>query len=596
MLTSFAAFTAELALRRNLLAPLHREMSIDDDFILAPSRWNDRRLMQYFHGVPAEAKLKLLSLASDIVEIGLNQYIIGEHPSVKVLLPRGSHRSDKREDEHVRDLQQALDALLWQIDTYSTQKPMKTVGQHALGLGLGVLAYPLVWSRWGDHPMKLKDGTFRKPEESWGAKERKVVGDYEQRQQNNLIWDVHAEHPRRVFFDLHHDPPEDVILETAVLPGIYLERYPHLQNINSRAKTATLKVFCSRDEYGLWLNNQSLLTKKDGVNTEGFAKNRTGILWYRMAEGGFGYQAYENEWQYRIQGVVRAIRPVIVSKMISFNIIDIVRQVYGIPPIGVEAETLTEAIEAAGRIEFGMGAVWPHTARERQHKLDLPELPKAVFDQLSLSDDAIEMHAWPEVLKGVPLSGGETATGGAQRLSQGKASLRVAGRNLAQVWEGALMDICHMVKYEIKEPITLFSEQAGLISLDPDDIVDGMRITINLAPATAEEKAFQRREELVLLDKGLRSRETILIDDPDVLDPEEEMARILSDRAMESEAVVAAIAQEATQHVLGGTQSPAGAPAQPSGNGAASPELLAPSETMQTRNPTPGLPPLTRGY
>ena len=335
-----------------------------------------------------------------------------------------------------------------------------------------------------------------------------------------------------------------------------------------------------------------MLTAKDGANSDGLAKNRTGILWYRMAYGGFGQQSYDNEWEYRIQGVIRGIRPVIVAKIMDFNVIDLLRQMYAVPPLDIEAGTVEDAIAVARRIRFGMGAVVPHTSEERITPMQLPDVPKVIFDEMMVVDEAIEGHAWPQVLKG--LGPTETASGAAQRLSQGKAGLGIAKRQLEQLWEGMLMDICMMVKYELEEPLHLRSGSHGMITLDPDDIVDGMRIIYDSAPSTAEEKAFERREQITLKQEGLRSVLTLLTADPDVPDPAEEIARGLADQAVLG--LLPLIQQEVAQRMM---PQPAAAPVEapmeaPSSNGSG--PLLAPSETMQARNPTPGLPPLTRTY
>ena len=267
------------------------------------------------------------------------------------------------------------------------------------------------------------------------------------------------------------------------------------------------------------------------------------------------------------------------------------RQLYGIPPLGVEAPTIAEAIAAARRIVFGMGAVFPHTPEEKQHKLDLPDVPSVLFQEMGESDAMIERHTWADVLRGGnPAS--ETAAGASQRLAQGQSVLRNAKRNHEQLIEGMLGDLAHMAKYELQEPLELLSRDGEFLELDPDDIVDGMRIIVNSKPSTDAEKMMQRREQIALIDARLRSRYTTLIEDPDVVDPEEEMARILADAAMESEGVVAAIASQALQDVTGAPamgSAETTAPAEsPLATGGAQPPL-APSEMMAGR-----LPPLRR--
>ena len=244
---SYEALKAEAVNRRAILAPLKREMEHDENFLQASAKWGDRRMLQYFNGIPKQAELKMLSTAEDIVNTGLAQYVIGERASITVVLPKSAHDDVKLAEEHRKRLQEALEALNWHIETYSTEVPYRTAGQHALGLGAAVLAYPLVLERWGSHPMKKKGGGYRREPEGWTPKERQAVSLFERKRLQGIPWDVHVEHPRRCLWDIHHDPPEDMMIESSVIPSPYLDRYPHLQQMNSRAKTAKLFTYCSAD-------------------------------------------------------------------------------------------------------------------------------------------------------------------------------------------------------------------------------------------------------------------------------------------------------------------------------------------------------------
>ena len=584
---TFVALKKELALRRTQLSSLHQEMEHDDNFIHAAAVWGDRAMVQYFRGLDPNGQLLMLSIADDVITTGLSQYVIGEHPSVEILLPRKAYTErpgDKRaREKHVRRLQDALEALLWQAETYSTETPVRTAGYHMLGLGLGVIGYPILWDRFPKHPMKSGYGEglpYRKPEAAWNALDRKHVSEFERRRAAALPLDFHAVHPRRVYFDIESDPPEDVIIQTNVLPGMYLQRYPHLEAVNSRGKTARYTIYCSREHYGLWLNDQPLLTSKEGANADGFAKNRTGILWYRMARGGFGNQGFGNEWQYAIQGIVRGMRSLIVSKTIDYNVMGIMRQVYGIPPFKIKAETIAEGTAAARRLHFGMGQVFIELPNELLSKIETPDVPAVVFQEMGETDRLIERHTWSDVMRGAnPAS--ETASGSSQRLSQGQASLATERSSLQNLLSGMLQDICHMTKYEFREPLELLSRDQGLVTLNPDDILDGMRIRVNSRPATPEEKMMDRRESIALIDARLRSRHTTLIQDPDVTDPEEELARIAADAAQESEMWIQSIAAEALgMGVEGGGGGGGAAPARSplDQGGTQTQPLVAPSE------------------
>lgn len=598
---TFSAALSEMDLRRTQLALWHTEVGVDEDFNNAGAVWDDKSMHKYFNGLDANARVMLLSIADDIIMTGLNQFIIGEHPSNRVVLPRASHPETpggkKNREEHARRLQDAHDALVWKIEKDASESPFRTVGYHQLGLGLGVLAYPILWDRWPKHPMKDrlgKDVPYRRPEESWRLQDRKRVSEWRRVRTGPLPWDVHAEHPKRVLFDIHHDPPEDVFIESNVLPGVYLDKYPELaaKSLTTNApESRPFVIYCSREEYGLWYEGKPLLTSKDGANTEGFAKNRTGILWYRMAQGGFGNQGYGNEWHLRIQGITRRLRPVIITKIIDYNVMGIMRRMYGIPLLKMRGTTLAEAGAAASRIAFGTNQVFTYTT-EALEAVELPSINPAVFQELEESDRMIERHTWSDVLRGTnPAS--ETASGAGQRLSQGQAALRNAKRNYEQLIEGMLDDLDHMTKYELQEPLELLSRDGNIIELDPDDVVDGMRNIVNSKPATEEEKMAERRETIALIDARLRSRYTALVEDPDVLDPEEEMARIMADAAVESEAWIDSISAEALGGgVPQGGESKAAPAVSPLDQGSNRTQpLVAPSEVGQAVS----LPPLRRG-
>ena len=585
--STFDQVKTEAGQRKQTLAPLHREMAIDEDFEHAGAVWNDGALYQYMNGLPAEAHLKIISLAKDLVDTGVNQYIIGENINVRVLLPPSAHRDSKEAEGHAKRLEEAFSALLWNVETNATETPLHTAAQHQLGLGLTCVGYPLIWDKVKRHPMKLKNGKYRKPMEEWSAREQVAVDEWDRGRFLTIPFEITPVHPRTALFDIHHDPPQDVIIETKVIPSAYIDKYPQLANFNSRAKTAVLRMYCSPENYGLWLNDAPILTKADGANSDGIAKNRTGILWYRFARSGWGSKGYGNEWEYQIQGIIRGMRAAIIAKIMDFNIADVIRTVYGLPPVGIEGDTDEEAQEAAARFVFGMAQIWWHKTGVRQHKIEVPEIPSVVIDQMKMVDGLIELHTWPEALRGLPQPG-EPATSAQQRLSQGKAGLRLPKRNLEQLVEGMCMDIAYMVKHELQEPVTLLSRSMGMVTLHPDDIISGMRIIVDLAPATSEERAFERREQLVLLDKGLRSKITILKSDPDVTDPEEEYAQALSDTAMGGEIIAQAIAQEAVQAVL----PPMPAAPAASVNGTAA--LRATSEMTPTRNQNPELPAIAR--
>ena len=513
--------------RKQVFSRLHREWGYDEEILTASSRFRDRSIMKYLDGFPPGFVAKVPSLAKDVVDVGVNQIMAGETPSVRILLPPDAHRDAAIAKKHSEDLARKCQALLWYVETFGTETPFRGMIQHALGLGLGVLAYPILWQRWPDHPLQLKSGKTR---EGRNAAERAKVEKW-QRTRTGLPIDVHAVHPRTALFDPDHDPIEDMIEEQLVSLGSFARDYPHL-NLPERStqKTAKLVTYCSAEEYGIWLNEKPLLLPKDGANAEGIAENTTGVLWYKIARGGFGDRTYKGEWDYAIKGILRDGRDMILGHITNYNVMEAIRQVYGFPEDDISGETLEQAQDEAPTSR-GPSARWLHSSKVKRNIPQTPPVPQVVFQQLERQDEELGIHFGPygDALRGIYQA--ETASGLRTRISLGKSPYRAAKQSTEQAASAFLMDVFYYVKKVLREPIS-FPGRDAIVTIRPDDIPDGARAVVDWAPPTPEEKGFELQDLLQKKEKDAASVRRILELDDDVDDVDEELANILADKTL----------------------------------------------------------------
>lgn len=523
--------------RKSLFAKLHTEMGIDEVFLTCSGTWEDRRILTYLHGMPKGFIPKIPPIGKDAIDVGLNQIHVGDTPGVKVLLPPNPRANPEKVKEAARILEKKLQALLWHIDTYSPETPIRTFMAHTLGLGQGVLAHPVDWAKWPRDPFALKNGKRREPTT---PQDREKERRYRQKRSRALPWDVRAVHPRRVLWDPYHPNPEDIITEERVNIATYERQYPaaSLAGIGTGAgRTATLITYCSEDYYGLWLNQTPLLTKKDGADSDGFADNTSGVLWYKLARGGFGYETFEGEWEHRIKGMLRDARDIIASRTAAYNQMQTIRGIHAFPVADFEGPTQADARMEAQGFVYGPGAVWEHSSQVQMKFVAQAQIPSIVFQSMDQDDQYIERHFGPEALRGI-YAADQTAQQQARRLSQAKAPLRPAQLSGEQAVAAMLTDMCAQVKDDMFDGVLTFNTQEDIIELSPSDIPDGIRIIVDFAPPTSDDIERMMDQRLARLQSKTISRHRIMASDPEIEDTLDEEAQILSEDLMSNPAVL----------------------------------------------------------
>lgn len=519
----------KLADRRDALGGLHEEMEIDEVFISGSA--DDPRAMSvlngYLRGFPAEFRARIPSIASDAMQRLRNQVYVGETPDVHLRKPpikRGERKVSRERDEKT-ELEQYLKSYLGFIERYGSESPFITSTDHMFGLGMTVVAYPLVYSRVPNHPFALKNGKTREPR---NEKERKRLQQYQRERRGAMPFDVVPKHPSTALFDLYNDPIQDMIIEEDVLAGT-LRRFEHLQLQDRQSRTTgTLVSFCNSEVYGYWWNGLPLLTSKEGADDEGLAPNTTGILWYGMARSGFGYRNAKGDWKYAIKGVVRDARAVILSLITDYNVQEIMKLLYVWPEEEVEVTTEEGRQEAEER-QHGPGAKWIHGTGARKLPTDATQIPQWGFQIQNINTALAEAHLGSRVLSG------EIETGPASRLRTNVglalAPTKATKQALNHLWSNILNDCLYMQKHDIGQPL-LIPTTNGYMDFDATKIPDDALVEVEVTPVTAEEKQLQLQGAIQRVAGGTMSVRRMLELDPDVDDVDEELIEIDADAIM----------------------------------------------------------------
>lgn len=531
--------------RESLFGQLHAQMGIDETFLSASAVWADKRLEGYLHGLPRGFRAKIPPIGRRGVTTARNQVMVGETPKVTVLLPQKAFRDQQKAIKARERLEKKLQALLWQIDTMSSvESPLITFMDHCLGLGRGILSYPVAWDRWQDDPFALKNGKRREPR---NAKEREQDRQWQESRARQLPWRISAIHPRRCLWDPHHDVPEDVILEEKVSVRAILRRYPHLwtpEMEGAQHRDGSLVTYVCPDYYGYWLDGVPLLTAKQKANSDGVAPNPTGIMWMRFADSGFGQSTYEGDWELRIQGLVRPIRDVLATYIVAFNQIETLRGVYAFPPMDLLGPSQEEAEEARANFEYGPGSVFPHGPGIVAQPLQLPTVPNDAWKTIEIAERMLEDWFGPRIMSG-QYDADPTDAQHARRLNQAKAPLKPAAQGGQQAVAAMLLDILHQVKHDEIGAITVMNAQNGIETIDAGDIIDGMRILVDFTPPTKDELEQDAADLRQRLEMRLVSRHRVIESDPEVDDVDEEIATIDAEALKDTEPVQAVMAEAA---------------------------------------------------
>ena len=522
--------------RRSLLTPLHKEMSIDQDFDSWSSRYQSYVAKKYITGLPKNFPVKTPPIAQMGVDIGLNNIFVGDTAAVKTVMARNSYTGDDYAEKMAEDasyLTECAVALLTATDLYSTESPYRDFVRKALALGAGFLHYCIDYQSWGDPPFG-KDGDG-KPVDGRNAEEREELRKWQERRMRTVPFSIQSVHPRTVFFDPHHDPPRDYIREDWISLTVAKREHPHVdqyavKNVRSSGRNQTLvrRVMYFSDDYlGCWLDTQAVYTANDGV-----IPNPSGLAGHRMSLGGFGDKDDVGSWDVRIKGIIRDARDIVLMKIMNLNIKEAMKLTTGFPPIDAEGDTKQDAIEAMEGFEYGPGAIWHHGKNVKAKAFEVPRVPEVLYRQDEEVDRLLEMKFGPEILRGIYRD--DTATGQATRVSIAQAPYRAAKYACQQAVAAMLHDLFYMIKYELRETVWA-PGPSGPIQIDPKKIPNArFTFTVDFSPPTEEEKAFKRKSVMEDYDAGALMQYELIEELRPGVDGKEKVIEIRADRLVEA--------------------------------------------------------------
>lgn len=508
--------------RRSLRASLDTEMGIDEDFYTWSTEFRSTTWKPYIKGFPADYVPFLPPIAYLGVQRAVNNIVVGETPEIEVDIPKDAPGSLEEKKVQAAHLRAWYKAVLYRIDTQSTETPFRDFYTKMLSLGAGLLAYPIDWDRWSEPPYGyLPDG---RPRVGRTAEDKRTYQQWQREHRNAFPWDVYSEHPRRVFPDMNHDPPRDWIIEDVVDVDAYKDRIDITAlalKPSGESSRATRVVYVSSEWYGCWIDQVPLLSEADGADEEGIAPNALEMPWFRIAYSGLGDKDVTGNWMYRIKGIIRDGRGIILQLIKTVNIQTVILHKGAYQELlfsGANAEALRDKwAEVAGP----GGAIADESGAVNVSLVPTATVPREVFNLDRIAQQFLEMVLGPELLEGIGRPD-ETASGQRSRAGYAKAPYRAPQQSGQQAIAAMLMDLSSQVRDvpQFKAGVTVQG-----VTLKPSQVVDHF-VKVNIAPPTEEDRAFKRAAVMDDLQAGLITQEDAVREVRGVDDPEEYLLKV----------------------------------------------------------------------
>ncbi len=525
---------AELERRRRIYGTWRREVENVEEFIDATSIMADQTLRQYMRGLPIDPnyRIEVGPIIVDSVNVGRNQIMNGQTPSVTVIFPAGTYKDTEKEDEqtHKQEIQDYCEGWL-RHNEKRTETPLLGLVEDALGRGLGTWAYP--YSAPPEPPFGWQDEAKTKPKEGNGAKDRATLRRWRSAKSQHNAWDVRAVSPLGVFPDPHHDPIQDMIEVQPANRSSYRHLFPEYSGgADDEGSSMEVIIYCSDAWYGCWLGDAPLLTAADGADEDGIAPNKMERLWYKIGPGGWGRRNHKGEFVHWWKGVLADGRVALLRYLVVQQQIDSIVQMHAFPVIkatGPPNEGGTEIAErVAETLTSGPAAIWAFRGDVEVEFVQPPPIPPALLQKLEDAKVDIERHFGPAVLTGVR-EPGETASGQRGRTDKASAIYGPCKQSCESVVEGALEDMLYAIREELIEPVPV-ATIGGMSTLKAERVIEGLQLVVDFAPATKQDRLMDLQALMMMHEQGLASMLRVLENDPDVTDVDREMALILSDK------------------------------------------------------------------
>lgn len=491
---TYADITRWLAERRDtVFAGMHERMKTCENLYHWPSLQGATAKSLGLNGLHPDFKPYLPPIAKIGVDVAVNATFVGEAPIVDMEAPPSRASADTRQKRKEK-IKHFCDLWLRQAEVFSTETPLRDFGVKGYGQGLGVLSYPFIEERWPKHPLKGPGGKPRQPR---NKKEAKLVEEWQAKRYRAFPWDVRSCAPTHIYFDPDHDPPLDIIEAYTIRRPDKGDAELGVRPLGSATGTSLGSsyiervVYVSEDWYAVYDGGEPRLKEADGADSEGIAPNPLGRLWYKMAWAGFGDMPSTGDWASKGKGLLWDILPVIYAYTIMLNTTMVAAIMASRTPLHIKGPTDAQAIEAVNRLIYGPDAVWatgPDYGVNAFPQVPMPQQVQWVQEELNA---ILELWFGPNILRGRHTT--DTASGLRTRYAHAKAIYRAMTQNGAQAIAAMLMDVLWIIKHHIEDEMTVWGDNE-IATLTPDDIDDGLWITVDLTPPSEEEKAFVVQE------------------------------------------------------------------------------------------------------
>ena len=525
---------AMLSERRSILAGMHSEMLIVDDFLHSDDTPSPVEGYINKNLGPNHAYV-IYPYGQVVHNRGLNQIMTAEVPEVTYSLRAKDLVDNPKWADDEKAIQQWAQGLLYQIVTRSTQNPFTDLLSQQLGPGFGGLHYPLDYdalSRAELPPEEL---------EPWEA--------YERQSSSLLPWKISSLHPTWIFFDTAHDPPEDYIIERPVSMQTATRLYPDLQmsvgDVPAGSQTDSAQTYVeyvSPRWYGAWIGGTPIL---EDAGEDGIAENTCGHTWVRLAFSGFGKLDRYGDWRHRGLSQIHQMLSMFKSMMYADNVLSFIQNTM-IPKYlaqGQDFELTRQDMADFDPLSPSTGVLRAGTTLR---PMDPPQIPPALIEDIRQYQAKLEQMAGPGILSGQDAGASEPASKWAARTEAARGPYRAPKKNAEQCVANMLADMAwdmahepalaggHTAVWTDDDPGK--RKRSYSATVKPEQFHPGGTFDVDFSPMSVEERQAKIDDAKAKQDAGWISTETAMKDGAEIDDTSKEMAEIMADSYMASDA------------------------------------------------------------
>lgn len=520
---------------------LHTQFDIDEDYY----DLNFKSLLEMPKQFKGDATI--LPTVREVVDAAVDHVAPGFR---KVTVPRRA--ANDAATNQAKKLLMFYEALLLYFERSAVVSPFRETTKHISELGMGVLEIVYDKNLWGDEPVKM----FGEPAEDF--KERKK--DWKDNRGNIMPFQLFALHPSEVMIDPFNDPPQWAIRKSEKYVGEILRSYPLWHNAQNRSHTdkVTSVEYWERLEKAVIVDNQTVFTRTF-TNVDGeretvdavMVKNKWKIIPFIVGASGLGTIDKEYNPARRFVGLIRYLRDLFRSESRNYSVFDIVLRQAAWPVRLVKGEG-AEQLKGL-QLEYG---TWQPVGEDFTTESLTPDLPPdAVLQFMQLTNAIISSAAAPRPVRGGQESG--VGTGFQHQLILNEARLRY--NSIAATLERMMVEVCQkaaiLLEQVVDGPISLTSHatQDEFTSISGRDINGHHAVHIKVNVVESEDDMRKQQAVANMFAVGLMSRITAITEANPNVDPEQELALILADQALQSPEVLSIFGQAAAQEVASAT-------------------------------------------